>query len=30
MHNGIIVHEDVELTGPTRASTYNEKNRQGR
>ncbi|MBN2594079.1 MAG: DUF1080 domain-containing protein [Sedimentisphaerales bacterium] len=23
MHNGIVVHKDVELTGPTRASTYN-------
>jgi sugar phosphate isomerase/epimerase len=25
MHNSIVVHEDVELTGPTRASTYNDE-----
>jgi len=25
VHNGIVVHEDVELTGPTRASAYNDE-----
>ncbi|MBN2270968.1 MAG: DUF1080 domain-containing protein [Sedimentisphaerales bacterium] len=25
MHNGILVHADVELTGPTRASTWNDE-----
>jgi sugar phosphate isomerase/epimerase len=25
VHNGIVVHEDVELTGPTRAGTYNDE-----
>ncbi len=25
VHNGIAVHEDVELTGPTRASAYNDE-----
>ena len=25
VHNGIVIHEDVELTGPTRASTYNDE-----
>jgi sugar phosphate isomerase/epimerase len=29
MHNGIIVHEDVELTGPTRAGTYNDEKPTG-
>jgi hypothetical protein len=29
MHNGIVVHEDVELTGPTRASTYNDEKATG-
>jgi len=24
-HNGVVVHEDVELTGPTRAATYNDE-----
>jgi sugar phosphate isomerase/epimerase len=28
-HNGIVVHEDVELTGPTRASTYNDEKPTG-
>jgi hypothetical protein len=25
VHNGVVVHENVELTGPTRASTYNDE-----
>jgi len=25
VHNGIVVHEDVQLTGPTRASAYNDE-----
>jgi len=25
VHNGIVVHEDVVLSGPTRASTYNDE-----
>ena len=25
IHNGIIVHEDVEVTGPTRASAFNDE-----
>lgn len=29
MHNGIVVHEDVELTGPTRAGTYNDEKPTG-
>jgi len=29
VHNGIIVHEDVELTGPTRAGTYNDEKPAG-
>ena len=29
VHNGIVVHEDVELTGPTRASTYNDEKPMG-
>ena len=29
MHNGIVVHKDVELTGPTRASTYNDEKAAG-
>jgi sugar phosphate isomerase/epimerase len=29
MHNGIVVHEDVELTGPTRASTYKDEKATG-
>ena len=29
LHNGIIVHEDVELTGPTRAGTYNDEKATG-
>jgi sugar phosphate isomerase/epimerase len=29
MHNGIVVHEDVELTGPTRASTYDDEKATG-
>jgi sugar phosphate isomerase/epimerase len=29
MHNGIVVQEDVELTGPTRASTYNDEKAAG-
>jgi len=28
-HNGVVVHEDVELTGPTRASTYNDEKPTG-
>jgi sugar phosphate isomerase/epimerase len=29
LHNGITVHEDVELTGPTRAGTYNDEKPTG-
>jgi len=29
MHNGIVVHEDVELTGPTRAGAYNDEKPDG-
>lgn len=29
IHNGVIVHEDVELTGPTRASAYNDEKPTG-
>jgi len=29
IHNGIVVHEDVELTGPTRASAYNDEKAAG-
>ena len=29
IHNGIVVHEDVELTGPTRAGTYNNEKATG-
>ncbi len=29
LHNGVVVHEDVELTGPTRASTYNDEKPTG-
>jgi sugar phosphate isomerase/epimerase len=29
VHNGIIVHEDVELTGPTRAGTYDDEKSTG-
>jgi sugar phosphate isomerase/epimerase len=29
IHNGIVVHEDVVLTGPTRASTYNDEKPTG-
>jgi len=29
VHNGIIVHEDVELTGPTRAGAYNDEKPAG-
>ena len=29
VHNGIVVHEDLELTGPTRASTYNDEKPTG-
>ncbi len=25
VHNGVVVHEDVELTGPTRAGTYEDE-----
>ncbi|HON92598.1 MAG TPA: DUF1080 domain-containing protein [Sedimentisphaerales bacterium] len=25
VHNGVLVHSDIELTGPTRASTYNDE-----
>jgi len=28
-HNGDVVHEDVEVTGPTRASTYNDEKATG-
>ncbi len=29
VHNGIVVHADVELTGPTRASAYNDEKPTG-
>ncbi|MBN2315493.1 MAG: DUF1080 domain-containing protein [Sedimentisphaerales bacterium] len=29
IHNGDVVHADVELTGPTRASTYNDEKPKG-
>jgi sugar phosphate isomerase/epimerase len=29
VHNGVVVHEDVELTGPTRAGTYNDEKPTG-
>jgi sugar phosphate isomerase/epimerase len=29
IHNGIVVHADLELTGPTRASTYNNEKPTG-
>lgn len=29
VHNGVVVHADVELTGPTRASTYNDEKPKG-
>jgi sugar phosphate isomerase/epimerase len=29
VHNGIIVHEDVELSGPTRAGAYNDEKPAG-
>jgi len=29
VHNGVVVHEDVELSGPTRASTYNDEKSVG-
>lgn len=29
IHNGVVVHENVELTGPTRASTYNDEKPTG-
>jgi len=29
VHNGVVVHADVEVTGPTRASTYNDEKRTG-
>ncbi len=29
VHNGVVVHEGVELTGPTRAGTYNDENPTG-
>jgi sugar phosphate isomerase/epimerase len=29
VHNGIVVHEDLELTGPTRASAYNDEKPTG-
>jgi len=29
VHNGIVVHADVELDGPTRASTYNDEKSAG-
>ncbi|MCD6395421.1 MAG: DUF1080 domain-containing protein, partial [Planctomycetes bacterium] len=28
-HNGILVHENVEVTGPTRAATYNDEKATG-
>ena len=29
VHNGVLVHRDVELTGPTRASAYNDEKSVG-
>lgn len=29
VHNGAVIHEDVELTGPTRASAYNDEKLTG-
>lgn len=29
VHNGVLIHEDVELTGPTRASAYNDEKPTG-
>ena len=29
LHNGVVVHEDVELTGPTRAGVYNDEKPAG-
>jgi sugar phosphate isomerase/epimerase len=29
VHNGVVVHADVELTGPTRASVYNDEKPAG-
>jgi len=29
LHNGVVVHEDVELTGPTRAGAYNDEKPDG-
>ena len=29
VHNGVFIHEDVELTGPTRASAYNDEKPAG-
>ncbi|MHC4463068.1 MAG: family 16 glycoside hydrolase [Planctomycetota bacterium] len=29
VHNGIVIHENVELNGPTRASTYNDEKPTG-
>jgi len=29
VHNGVVVHADVEVTGPTRASTYNDEKPKG-
>ncbi len=29
IHNGIVIHEDVELTGPTRASAYDDEKPKG-
>ena len=29
VHNGVLIHENVELTGPTRASTFNDERATG-
>ncbi len=29
VHNGVVIHSDVELTGPTRASAYNDEKPKG-
>ncbi len=29
VHNGVLIHEDIELTGPTRAGTYNDEKPTG-
>ncbi len=29
VHNGVVIHSDVELTGPTRASAYNDDKPKG-